>query len=288
MILFISQGRLGNQLFQYAFLQTIREKNEKILVLGFSELKEVFYTKGIVNFPYRRDIWTRVSYKLFIYLINFLVSVRMISSINVDKKYYKNGYSCEGKTTSFSRGLFKNITFVLPGFFQSQEFFEKRAIDHLRIKEKFSLDAKKIFSRFPKNSYYVFIHLRRGDYLDFKVFDKNTLLPLRYFNNQIQWFVNNKKNPFFIFISDDSSFIRSNFSHVTSKHFMEDNHFGTDLSIMTLCNGAILSPSSFGWWGSYLMKKRDKVFAPKFWLGFESKINFPSCTTPNYCTSVEI
>jgi len=287
MILFISQGRLGNQLFQYAFLQTIKQKHEKILILGFDELKEVFETQKFLHLPYRRDLGTRMLYKSFRYLINFLVSIRLINTITVDKHSYQDGYTSEGTTTSFRRGFLKSITYVMPGFFQSHKFFEKRAIDHLRIKEKFSSDAKKIFSRYPKNSYYIFIHLRRGDYFDFKVFGKNTILPLRYYNEQIQWFKKNKKNPFFIFLSDDTSFIRANFSHVKSKHIVENTHYGIDLSLMTLCNGAILSPSSFGWWGSYFMINRNKVFAPRYWLGFESKINYHSCAIPDYCTSIE-
>ncbi len=43
---------------------------------------------------------------------------------------------------------------------------------------------------------------------------------------------------------------------------------------MTLCNGAILSPSSFGWWGSYLMINKDVVFAPKYWLGWKSNKDY--------------
>lgn len=288
MILFISQGRLGNQLFQYAFLQTIKQKHEKILVLGFDELKEVFETQTFLHLPYRRDLGSRMLNKSFRFLINFLVSIRLINTITVDKHSYQNGYTSEGTTTTFRRGFLKWITYVMPGFFQSQVFFEKGVIDHISIKKPFRVAAQKIFSQCPKNAYPVFIHLRRGDYKDFKVFGKNTLLPLSYYNEQIHWFIKNKKNPFFIFLSDDLSYVKSNFSYVASKYIVEGSHFGTDLSLMTLCHGAVLSPSSFGWWGSYLMKNRDKVFVPKYWLGFESKINYHSCAIPDYCTSIEI
>jgi len=36
------------------------------------------------------------------------------------------------------------------------------------------------------------------------------------------------------------------------------------------------------------MINRNKVFAPRYWLGFESKINYHSCAIPDYCTSIEI
>jgi len=57
---------------------------------------------------------------------------------------------------------------------------------------------------------------------------------------------------------------------------------------MTLCNGAILSPSSFGWWGSYLMKNRDVVFAPKYWLGWKSKIDCPKNIVTNFMKVVDV
>ena len=33
----------------------------------------------------------------------------------------------------------------------------------------------------------------------------------------------------------------------------------TDLCLMSLCNGAILSRSTFAWWGAWLQKSKDKV-----------------------------
>jgi hypothetical protein len=57
---------------------------------------------------------------------------------------------------------------------------------------------------------------------------------------------------------------------------------------MTLCNSAILSPSSFGWWGSYLMKDRDIVFAPKYWLGFESKVEYHKNSIASFMEEMEI
>ena len=57
---------------------------------------------------------------------------------------------------------------------------------------------------------------------------------------------------------------------------------------MTKCNGAILSPSSFCWWGSYLMKDKDVVFSPKYWLGFNSKKEFGTSNSNNPSFSIEV
>ena len=40
----------------------------------------------------------------------------------------------------------------------------------------------------------------------------------------------------------------------------------TDLCLMTLCNGGIISPSSLSWWGAWLNESENKVVvAPKIW-----------------------
>jgi hypothetical protein len=57
---------------------------------------------------------------------------------------------------------------------------------------------------------------------------------------------------------------------------------------MTQCKSAILSPSSFGWWGSYMMKERDIIFAPKYWLGFSSKIEYHEQGVPDYSKEIEV
>ena len=113
-------------------------------------------------------------------------------------------------------------------------------------------------------------------------------MPIRYFQTQVKWFLKNKRTPFFIFLSDEAEFIEKEFGYIKNKVISNNNHFGMDLAIMTLCNSAILSPSSFSWWGSYLMKERDTVFVPKYWLGFGSKIEYQYQGTPSFSKEVEI
>ena len=102
-------------------------------------------------------------------------------------------------------------------------------------------------------------------------------------------FLKNKSDAYFIFLSDEPEFIEKEFEYLENK-IISRNSYEVDFAIMTLCNGAILSPSSFGWWGSYLMKNRDVVFAPKYWLGFESKMEFPcsSRNSPSYSIEIDV
>lgn len=287
MMIFLADGRLGNQIFQYVFLKTIQKNNERIVVSGMEDLKKVFEIDNIINFN-KKNRWIRAFlFRVCKPILYFLSDKRIISSISVNREKILDKYTRE--TTSFTeqKGFFNFIIFVKLGFFQSEEFFDTSVINNLKIKNKYLGQADNfLFS--CKNKYKVFIHIRRGDYRDYKIFGKNTLLPMDYFHNQIKWFMKNKRKVCFIVLSDDSHFIKNEFNYIADKLISFDNHFGTDFAIMTKCNGAILSPSSFGWWGSYLMKNRDIVFAPKHWLGFNSNISFHKKPLANCVKEVEV
>jgi len=288
MVIFIAEGRLGNQIFQYAFIKTIKNENEKILSSGLNELLEVFEVDDVTNLRRKKKRWRLSLFRLIKPTLNILSDMKIISSISVNHDKVLNTYERESATYDSRQGLIKNITFIKRGFFQSEAFFDKNTADQLQIKNKYKTDAAKLLKDIPRDYHKIFVHVRIGDYKHFKIYGKDTLLPFSYFEKQIDWFTKNKNNCFFIFLSDEPDIIKDRFPHVKMKLISTNNHHGTDLAIMSKCNSAILSPSSFSWWGSYFMKKRDTVFAPKYWLGFNSKIEFQGQGTPSYSKKIKI
>jgi hypothetical protein len=272
MIFFLADGRFGNQVFQYLFLKTIQEYDEKILVSGFEDLQQVFEVNNFINLN-KKNFWIRsFLFRIFKPILDWLANKKIISSISVVHQDILKEYRRETVDYKTNIGLFKSIRYVKLGFFQSEEFFKKELVSGLNIKKNFlnkSIDFMKPFEK----RYKVFVHIRRGDYKNYKVYGKNTLLPMSYFHNQIRWFLKNRNDVYFIFLSDETDFIEKEFSYLKYK-VVSTNSYEVDFAIMTKCNGAILSPSSFSWWGSYMMDDRDIVFAPKYWLGFESKVDY--------------
>ena len=281
MIIFLADGRLGNQIFQYAFLKTIQKNNEKIVVSGFEDLKEVFEIDDIV-FLNKKNRWIRgFLFRICKPIFHFLADKNIISSISVNHEQVLDKYRREATSFTESKGFFSFITFVKLGFFQSEKFFDENIVKELKIKNKYLEEADEFLNFIPENSNKIFIHIRRGDYKDYTVYAKNALLPMSYFKEQIDWFIQNRENYFFIFLSNEPEFIEN-------KIVSHANHYGVDLAIMTKCNSAILSPSSFGWWGSYLMKNRDVVFAPMYWLGFSSQVEYQSKAINKFMKEVEV
>ena len=288
MLIFLADGQLGNQIFQYMFLKTIQKDDEKIIVSGFEELEKVFDIDNIINLN-KKNRWIRAFlFKIVKPILTFLSDKNIISTITINHENVLYAYTRETAEFTKNIGKLKNITFVKLGFFQSEKFFDKNIINNLQIRNQYLQKAQEFLDAIPVKNHKVFIHIRRGDYKDFTVYGKSTLLPMSYFHNQIKWFSENRKDCFFIFLSDDTEFIEKEFNDIENKIISTKNHFGTDLAIMTLCESAILSPSSFGWWGSYLMENKDIVFAPKYWLGFNSKVEYQTEVIASFFKEVEI
>ncbi|MEI8232352.1 MAG: alpha-1,2-fucosyltransferase [bacterium] len=286
MIIFFAEGRLGNQLFEYSFLQTIKKKGEVLLTSGLEEVKKYFDHDNFTNIS-RSVRFTRIlMYEILKRIISLLSSYKVISTLSVVREVV-NGLDRETSKLQLENGLINNIKYVKTGYFQSNTFFSSKITKHLNLKKVYVEQAKKIISNLPSNSYLVFVHIRRGDYRQFTMSGKSTYLPISYYKSCITWFLSHKKNPYFIFLSDEPKSIEDDFREIKNK-IISYNNPGVDLGIMRLCSGAILSPSSFSWWGSYLMTNRDVVFAPKHWLGFNFGVEGHKGSTPTYAKVIKI
>ena len=123
MKIFLADGRIGNQIFQYLFLKTIQDNNEKIIVSGFEELREVFQLNDFININ-KNNRWIRaLLFRICKPILNFLSNKIIISSIVIKHEKIFNNYNRESTTFDSIQGIVKRITFVKLGFFQSEIFF---------------------------------------------------------------------------------------------------------------------------------------------------------------------
>ncbi|MFP8967024.1 alpha-1,2-fucosyltransferase [Pokkaliibacter sp. CJK22405] len=279
MIIFFSEGRLGNQVFQYAFLRTQANKNEKIISIGMDDLNQTFIKdRNHINF--KRIKHSTKLYTLAKILITLLATTRLIRVTKAEREKILGSYTRETTRTKSRKGLINRINFVETGFFQSDYFFSEEVAAELAIKPE-HLAAPSSFMQKIKSEKKFFIHIRRGDYLTHTVLGKSALLPLSYFYEAIKQVRERFPQSALIFFSDDYDFINQHFGHIENIYLSNLTSASEDFACMTLCNGAILSPSSFSWWAAYLMKSSpDNVYAPQHWLGFNSQIDYHSSPIP--------
>lgn len=285
MILFFGDGRLGNQIFQYSFIKSIEDCDHKIVTWNFEDILNIFGSSlGVKNVSNR---FLRFAIKqLGLPFLNVLAKARLITSYKVDT-HNVNGYDVPGVTYTKRKGVFP-VVYIYECFAQSEKFFKKSSVNNLTINDSYIEEATRYLGLIPDKYNKVFVHVRRGDYINYTIFGKKGVsLPVLYYKDRIQWFDENIENPFFVFLTDDAEFVECCFNNVSNKVISRNSMF-VDFTIITMCEYGVMSNSSFSWWAAYMMKNRKKVFAPKYWLGWKSGIEFPNGVTPGFSEVVEV
>jgi hypothetical protein len=255
------EGRLGNQLFQYAFIYAVAKR-----------LNTKFYLDKSVDY-FLLDKYFMVERDFCWFFDNYIFSIegfKNIFSHHLRYKFYRLlKWYFNLKKITFSNAAHPSIQLnelknnsVYLGFFQSEEYFNTDRDEILKlfhIKEVFRAHFKKVFDQIPKAKKHVVVHIRRGDYLN-----ENLTLDIGYYRAAIEH-IHDQHN-YYIFISDDVEFVEDAFSYLTNSYISKNNEI-IDLQFLINADICILSNSSFSWWGAYLNNKNAKVIAPKFWFG---------------------
>ena len=259
------EGRLGNQLFQYAFIYAWAKKLgvsfyldksiEPILIDRYFEIKNdrfIWLDKNVFRIKGFKNFFSFYLRKFFYNVLSWCMGLTEISTT--------------GRETEFSL----SDKTLIRGFFQSEVFFIN-ARDEIKslfaIKPPFIQSFFEILKQFPPDSAIVTVHIRRTDYIGLDM-----ALPLDYYKTAITKVA--LKNAYFVFISDDPEFVRVNFTEIEPKYISNHSEI-IDFQFLTHSSCCILSNSSFSWWGAYLNKNNPTVLAPKHWTGFRKKKEEP-------------
>ena len=265
MILFLADGRLGNQLFQYAFLNAISDKGEYIICTAMDEFEANFElkNKNYKNIRVNRPLRFLINSCLPFFL-RLLSQVRLVSYV---EQVRVNGVP--SINVKIVKGILP-VKFVKTGFFQSESFFNDEDIE-FELKSIYKEKASSIFDSLPIATTKIFVHVRRGDYLfeDYRGV-RGFNLPREYYFNSIALLNRKVENPYYIFLTDDPEYVDCCFQHIKNKYISEES-MAVDLALMSLCDYGIAANSSFSWWGAYLMEKRQAIF-PKYWYGWKHRV----------------
>lgn len=274
-------GGLGNQMFQYAFGRALEAKlNSEVLFddYWFTIIKEVQLKNGpIENMPLR-------NYELDLFGINLKTATRKqikdyftntkseIKDVNQKMVIEKNPFEFDPEMFTENENRYYN------GYFQNETYFQ--AIKDT-IKKEFTLpeipksDKKnyKLLEEIKKNNS-VFIHIRRGDYLNLGI-----ALDANYYKKAVEYMLKTIKKPkFYVFGTDCEDFIKKEFKighsfKFVGTHNLSNNEDWKDMKLMQECKHAILANSTFCWWAAYLSDYAGKiVVAPTPWMEKEDGI----------------
>lgn len=282
------RGRLGNQLFQYAFIRAMQNKKPSMRVAyhfnevyshgtpadGWDNSLKLFNVVDVddTQIKPKLSILQRLALKL--YWRNYPHE----SSIDIINKYQMKWVNFLSKFNLFYLDL-GYFNFPLPndradaivsGNFESEKYFQE--IRDLLLKEltpkypPLSHNTNLLDRIHATNS--VCISIRRGDYISNQSINKlHNICNQNYFDAAIKKMGELIKEPVFFFFSDDIDWVKSNIKIPYQAYYEKgDDPIWEKLRLMYSCKHFIISNSTFSWWAQYLGTFQDKkVIAPSRW-----------------------
>ena len=251
-------GRLGNQMFQYASMR------------GIASVKGFDWVVPPENYDHTANYALFETFKM--------TNVQEKNIGFVEGEILKETIHCYDK--NLVDGCSDNTN--LDGFFQTEKYFEN-ITDEIRtdftFKDEYLKPCKEFIDSLETTP--IFLHVRRGDAIGKEHY--HPVAPMSYYVEALKRF--DEDTPCFVF-SDDLDWCKSQDLFKSDKFLFNDNierydyqsmdgsgsmqytllpH--VDLCLMSLCSGAIIVNSSFSWWGAWLQNNRGKVIASKPWFG---------------------
>jgi len=259
-----TNGRLGNQMFQYAALRGIAANNN----LDWCIPPE--------------DTLTYANYGIF-------DAFKLKNLRNVG---FVNGSTHDEPGFEFDKNLFNNCpdNVNIDGYRQSERYFkniEESIREDYEFKDEIYIPCKEFMDQFNGNI--SLLHIRRGDnvgrpdwypiptiehyeYLLEKYFDNNQ--PILICSDDLDWVKEQK------LFSKDRFYLSETRIYYPNEVLNGAGNMEIslvpyyDLCMMSLCNDAIIANSSLSWWGAWLQKNPNKkIITQTPWFGEKLAFN---------------
>ena len=256
-------GGIGNQLFQYAFGEYLREKYQitvqyDIDSFGNSDLLRKFELSILdSNIP-----------------INF--STHFSKFLGIKNRIMRFFYTLRNnfiEEDEFSeKCLFK---YLKSGDVYLQGYWQNAVYANVLIKKKkyipkggYPKELAVLFDKIEKSQNTVALHIRRGDYFLPKNINVFGVCDANYYREAIN-FISGKEDSISIFVfSDDLDWVKENVELPVNTIFIPNYNISQYwyIYMMSLCKHNIISNSSFSWWGAFLNMNVNKiVISPSKW-----------------------
>ncbi len=269
----ILKGGLGNQMFQFAFAETLANKRSADIFLDSRYLNSRSWRP---NFTYRQ-----FDLDIFDHNFNLLEKCRYLPGefyIQLMKWFIikqlavKFGWNSSqtGVEDSFyyDRKLVDRNCREYFGYFQSFRYF--KAVED-KIKRAFVVKKQDLLlNSIPyfkiENCNSVCVNVRRTDFVDSIL----GVPDIKFYMTAVEIMKNKTLNPRFFIFSDDVEWCRQHLGFISNAMIIDHTHAGRKFAnywnLMRSCNHFIIPNSSFAWWAAYLADAENKqVIVPKGW-----------------------
>ena len=252
-----NEGRLGNQMFQYAFIRGMSKRYGYDFIIPDPDAN-------------RFD-----NYGLF--------DCFELSGCKTGEGQYQ---TLECRDTQFNQEFLDNCTdnTNYSGVFQTEKYFanaDKELREDFTFKKVYLEPCKEFIDSVGDP---IFLHVRRGspnitgnrgEKWSYQMLqDYHPLMKKEYYLEALSHFDESKK---VVVLSDTIDWCKKQDWLQGDRFLFSDSSYEVfedgasvpyvDLCLMSLCNGGIIANSSMSWWGAWLQNDIGKIIAPKPWYG---------------------
>lgn len=279
------KGGLGNQMFQYAFAKYVERISGEKSILDSSAYEELLNDEirkpRLLKFNITSEVasvdeirkYTLLSHKGNSLSLKYKIGILFEALCN-------KGYYFEWK-----RGDFITLPEIqkcryFDGYWQSVEYIEPIKEQLLKdFTPNYELSAKAQRQMADMQSHNsVFVGIRKGDYTaNAKARKHFGIITNEYYSKAMDLIASKVESPVFHIFSNDIEWCKQNidfgvYKVVFRNKEMQTNDF-EELMIMSSCKHAIISNSTFNWWGAYLIKNPNKeIVCPLRWFNDDTPI----------------
>lgn len=286
------QGRIGNQLFQYAFARKIQNEigEDAEVIIDDSSVERLNWENALVHYKLPNVKYTHIKIMDSQAVLSKQYLLRKIYRLFTRNADYKNKYKWEKRLQPLlnKNGLFLcengyikpklnyENPIYLEGYFQSERYFAD-------VKE----DVKRILSgkQFKELEQYPGIdELRKRNSVCISVKVEHnvgssmySVCGVEYWKRAIDFIIETVDNPLFFVCSDNIPYVLENLIDTSRfDYVVQDSSMPVHVSLaaMSECKHFVIGNTTFGWWAQYLSDNKDKiVVAPSRWMAIDMPID---------------
>ena len=284
------KGRIGNQLFIYAFARNVQKQlgESTELIIDDSEVLNYNWENSLKYYDLPNVRYVHTKKELFSrrWILQFVI-LKLAERWCSCKTNYKKQYEKEKKLRSFleKRGILncengyidftisKRNSFLINGYFQSEKYFP---LAREELKKAFSLGSHLDYPNLDilasTNSVCISVKVEHnvGSSL-YAVCGKE------YWQEAIAYIIENVTNPVFFVCSDNVKYVKENLIDCEKyKVIFQDSSQSVhkSLAAMSRCKHFIIGNTTFGWWAQYMSANPNKItIAPNQWMLIDMPID---------------
>jgi hypothetical protein len=241
-------GRLGNQLFQYAACYATAKKLNVDFIIPEKNINDI---KQDGCYDFSNNKWLPYNFRMY----DCFEITAPKGKIKTDNIFQEPHFHY----TERFNNILDNTS--IQGYYQSEKYFidyKEDIIKEFTFKSEIYNQALNVIENY-RDKEIVAVHIRRGDNVINPVFP---LISMEYIQEALNNFTDKEYN--FLIISDDIPYCKEVFPEGVL--FSDGTNDLVDLCLMSLADHNIISNSSFSWWGAYLNQNQNKkIITPSNW-----------------------